>query len=173
MSISSKNVLAFWLMVFIAYPSFSQLVINEAAFTPTRDLNGDGVFNPIEDEYVEIYNDSNSPINLFGYNIYLVYTDIIFQTSNSILIHSFPFQTLPADSFVTVFGGGQSNGFDVPGIVATASVNPYNFPSQLNFADDSIAPITRSVQCYGRQLVFQWSRHLFIIQLLCCLSRFF
>lgn len=95
-------------------PVTADLVINEILADPagdiTGDANGDGTRDGSEDEFVELYNIGSSSLDISGYTI-----EDGFGTR-----HTFPASTIvPANSFITVFGGGTPTG--IPGIVQVAS----------------------------------------------------
>lgn len=95
-------------------PTTNDLVINEIHADPAPDLagdaNGDGTRDSTEDEFVELYNIGSSDLDLSGFTI-----DDAVQ-----LRHTFPAGTiLPANSFITVFGGGTPTG--IPGLVQVSS----------------------------------------------------
>lgn len=73
------------------------LRVNEVHADPEDDANRDGTLNSGQDEFVEIVNDSASPIDLSGYELY----------DGSNLRHVFPVATtLDAGCAMVVFGGG-------------------------------------------------------------------
>ncbi|KPJ61682.1 MAG: hypothetical protein AMJ46_01020 [Latescibacteria bacterium DG_63] len=49
--------------------SFAEIVINEILASPSIDWDGDGVYYYRDDEWVEIFNRSDSPANLDGYRL--------------------------------------------------------------------------------------------------------
>jgi len=86
------------------------LIINEVLFDPAGgsagDANGDGTRSASEDEFIEFYNDSNSPIDLSGFNIYD--ED---QIGSLTPRHTFPNGTIiPAHGVYVLFGGGAPAG---------------------------------------------------------------
>ncbi|WP_370390602.1 lamin tail domain-containing protein [uncultured Winogradskyella sp.] len=92
------------------------LVINEINADPSNDpngegdANGDGVADFSDDEFVEIYNTGSTSIDLSDYTL----------SDATSVRHTFPAGTiLPANSFITVFGGGTPTG--ISGLVQTAS----------------------------------------------------
>lgn len=95
-------------------PVTTDLVINEIHADPagdiTGDANGDGVRNVSDDEFVELYNMGSGNLDISGFTI----------EDGSGLRHTFPENTvLPANSFITVFGGGTPTG--ISGLVQVAS----------------------------------------------------
>lgn len=102
------------------------LVINEINADPDAtdgDANGDGTVDTTEDEFVEIYNTSSASIDISDYTI---------ADANSVR-HTFPAGTiLPANSFITVFGGGTPTGIN--GLSQVASTGSFG----LNNGGDSV-----------------------------------
>lgn len=102
------------------------LVINEINADPDAtdgDANGDGTVDTTEDEFVEIYNTSSASIDISDYTI---------ADANSVR-HTFPTGTiLPANSFITVFGGGTPTGIN--GLSQVASTGSFG----LNNGGDSV-----------------------------------
>lgn len=93
----------------------SPLVINEVLADPpsdaSGDANGDGTRDGSEDEFVEIYNDGGSDVDVSGFTV---------EDGNSTR-HTFPEGTvISSGEAVTIFGGG-SPAVSIPGIVQTAS----------------------------------------------------
>jgi len=66
-----KNIAFTFALVFVLFPAFSgaEIVINEILPSPSTDWNGDGVYNYRDDEWVEIYNNSDLPASLDGYRL--------------------------------------------------------------------------------------------------------
>ena len=80
----------------------SRLIINEFLAAPGGDANGDGTTNPGDDEFIEIYNNTLSDIDVSGYMI----------NDSSGLRHTFPSgSVIPAGDVVVVFGGGTPTNF--------------------------------------------------------------
>jgi hypothetical protein len=52
-----------------AVPAGAQVVINEVLASPGRDWNGDGATSSRDDEWVEIYNNSDAAVPLDGYRL--------------------------------------------------------------------------------------------------------
>jgi hypothetical protein len=96
--------------------SDTEVVINEVLADPPSgnagDANGDGTRDSANDEFIEIYNNSNSQLDL---------TDFSLGDEGGSSRHTFPQGTIldPGES-VVVFGGG-SPANSIPGIVQTAS----------------------------------------------------
>lgn len=103
-------------------PGCIPLVINEVLFDPAGDLtgdaNGDGTRDALDDEFIEIVNNSGSSLDISGYII----SDAI------ALRHTFPASTiLPSNGMIVVFGGGTPTGSFGSAIVQTASEGELNF----------------------------------------------
>jgi hypothetical protein len=92
-------------------PGCIPLIINEVLFDPAADdagttdviegdANGDGTRDAAEDEFIEFYNNSSSPLDVSGYTI----------SDATEVRHIFPPSSLiPANEFLVVFGGGTPN----------------------------------------------------------------
>lgn len=111
------------------------LIINEVLYDPSNtgldgDANGDGVYNQAQDEFIEFYNDSNSSLDMSGYQIF----DADGLSSNT-PNHTFPSGTsVPAHKSIVVFGGGTPTGSFGGAIVQTSTTGNLN----LNNDDDFI-----------------------------------
>ncbi|MDB4299212.1 lamin tail domain-containing protein, partial [Flavobacteriaceae bacterium] len=87
------------------------LIINEFLADPDGDANGDGTTNTGDDEFIEIYNNTLSDIDVSGYMI----------NDSSGLRHTFPSgSVIPAGEVIVVFGGGTPT--NIPCLSQTASV---------------------------------------------------
>lgn len=100
----------------IESPACVPLVLNEALFDPPSgdagDANADGTRDPIDDEFLEFFNNSDAPLDVSGYTI----------SDSDQLRHVFPASTIiPANGVVVVFGGGTPTGSFGGAIVQTAS----------------------------------------------------
>jgi predicted extracellular nuclease len=88
-------------------PVYGDIVINEFAADPNgvfgiADFNRDGVRDGSQDEFIEIYNNSDTPVDLTGWSI----------SDSSRVRHVFASGTLlPGRAWAVVFGGGQPTGF--------------------------------------------------------------
>jgi hypothetical protein len=89
------------------------IIINEFQADPDAidgDANGDGVVSTTHDEFVELYNNESSDVDMSGWTI----------SDNSGVVHTFPAGTnVAAGSFVTVFGGGTPTGISGVAMAAT------------------------------------------------------
>ncbi|WP_296313634.1 lamin tail domain-containing protein [Winogradskyella sp. UBA3174] len=123
------------------------LIINEILADPDNsvfngDSNNDGTRDSSEDEFIEIYNNDISIVNLTGYTI----------SDGSGLKHTFPLNTfLDPGSFITVFGGGIPTGFQ-PLSTQVASVGNLS----LNNGGDSVTlsnsnSIVVATETYGSE----------------------
>lgn len=100
----------------ILSPDCIPFVINEVLFDPANDLpgdaNGDGTRDANQDEFIEFFNNSNSPLDLSGYSV----------SDAASLRHVFPANTIiPANGVIVLFGGGTPTGTFGDAIVQTAS----------------------------------------------------
>jgi hypothetical protein len=88
------------------------LVINEVLYDPSNtglegDANGDGVYNQDQDEFIEIYNNGPTSLNIGGYSI----KDSILVGGLATTRFTFPDNTvIPKGKAVLVFGGGTPTG---------------------------------------------------------------
>lgn len=103
-------------------PGCIPLVINELLFDPAADLpgdaNGDGIRDALEDEFIELINNSVSDLDISGYTI----------SDAAALRHTFPASTIiPANSILVVFGGGTPTGSFGGAVIQTASEGQLNF----------------------------------------------
>lgn len=105
----------YFLLLLVSLASFtahSQLIINEILYDPSNaaldgDANGDGVYSQTEDEFIEFYNTSSTPLDISGYMIY----DSVISTGLKTLRHTFISGTvIPANEFLVIFGGGTASG---------------------------------------------------------------
>lgn len=92
------------------------IVINEMLDDPANNLpgdaNGDGIQNFSDDEFVELVNNSDSPVDITGWTI----------ADGASTRHTFPEGTVvPAGCAVVVFGGGTPTGTFGGAVVQTAS----------------------------------------------------
>lgn len=113
----------------VTSPDCIPLVLNEMLFDPATDLtgdaNGDGVRDASDDEFVELFNNSGTALDLSGYTL----------SDAAQLRHTFPTPTIiPANGVLVLFGGGTPTGTFGGSIVQTASEGALN----LNNAGDAI-----------------------------------
>jgi len=102
------------------------LLINEVLYDPADgiagDANGDGVRDPLADEFAELFN-SNPDLDISGYTL----------SDAAMVRHTFPAGTIvPSNGVIVVFGGGNPTGSFGGSIVQTASEGQLN----LNNAGD-------------------------------------
>ncbi len=87
-------------------PVTQDLIINEILADPGTtdgDANNDGTINYSEDEFVELYNVGNQPLDISGYTMEDGYTTR----------HTFPAQTtIGGGEFFVLFGGGSVDNFN-------------------------------------------------------------
>lgn len=110
----------------IASPGCVPLVLNEALFDPPNDLEGDanndGTRDPLQDEFIEFFNNSSESLDISGYTIF----DTNGFSSNTPR-HIVPENTvLPANGAYVVFGGGTPTGSFGSAVVQTASSGELN-----------------------------------------------
>jgi hypothetical protein len=110
------------------------LILNEILYDPPSgsdgDANGDGTRDPLEDEFIELYNNSNSPLNVSGFQIFDAEA-----LDTSTPRHVVPDGTiLPPNSALVIFGGGSPVGDFGGSIVQVASGGELN----LNNAGDAL-----------------------------------
>ena len=103
-------------------PGCIPLVINELLYDPALDepgdANSDGFRDALEDEFIELINNSGSDLDISGYTI----------SDAAALRHTFPAPTIiPANGFLVVFGGGTPTGSFGGAIIQTASQGELNF----------------------------------------------
>ena len=119
------------------------LVINEILADPdgtTGDANGDGIVDTSDDEFVEIFNNSSSAIDMSNYTL----------SDGFGVRHTFPSGTvLLAQQAIVVFGGGNVEDFTgVPGLVQVAgTLGLNNGGDTITIADAGGTPLV--VETYG------------------------
>ncbi|ARN77268.1 hypothetical protein BST97_04325 [Nonlabens spongiae] len=119
------------------------LVINEILADPdgtTGDANGDGVADTSDDEFIEIFNNSSSAIDMSNYTL----------SDGFGVRHTFPSGTvLLAQQAIVVFGGGNVEDFTgVPGLVQVAgTLGLNNSGDTITIADGSGTALV--VETYG------------------------
>lgn len=91
------------------------LLVNEVLYDPgpdaSGDANGDGIRDPDDDEFVELFN-SNPALDISGYTL----------SDASQVRHTFPTGTIvPSNGVIVIFGGGTPTGSFGGAIVQTAS----------------------------------------------------
>jgi len=66
-----KSIAFIFLLVLVLFPAscLAEILINEILPSPHSDWNGDGAVSARDDEWVEVYNNSDSPAVLDGYRI--------------------------------------------------------------------------------------------------------
>jgi hypothetical protein len=104
------------------------LIINEVHYDPAAgaagDANGDGVRDPLADEFAELFN-SNPDLDISGYTL----------SDAAMVRHTFPAGTIvPSKGAIVVFGGGNPTGTFGGSLVQTASEGQLN----LNNAGDEL-----------------------------------
>ncbi len=101
-----KHAIALICLSFSLYSQLhSQLIINEiyadVAVSLIGDANGDGIRSAREDEFIELFNNGDTTLDISGYKIIV----------GDLIKHEFSTETLLSPkSFIVVFGGGTPNG---------------------------------------------------------------
>ncbi|TCI85345.1 lamin tail domain-containing protein [Tenacibaculum sp. M341] len=110
----------------------SAITINEIHADPDNnngDANNDGIISPSQDEFIEIYNSSNSDLDISNWSL----------ADETSVRHIFEENTIiPSKESIVVFGGGTPN--NIPGVVQTASSGRLS----LNNSKDVIQIITNT-----------------------------
>lgn len=95
-------------------PAVGSIVVNEIAYDPLPpapavgvDYNGDGIFDAVQDEFMEVYNTTGSPINMQGWEIIMISGSG--PTVDTIVVPAGV--VVPANGHVVFFGGGTPTGF--------------------------------------------------------------
>lgn len=113
---------------------FLGFILNEINYDPADgiagDANGDGVRDPLADEFAEFFNSSLTPLDISGYRVF----DTQGLGSNTPR-HVFPAGTIVSpNKSIVLFGGGNPTGSFGNSIVQTASGGQLN----LNNAGDEL-----------------------------------
>src|SRR5690606_20443443 len=95
-------------------PAIGSIVVNEIAYDPlppspatAQDYNGDGNADTVQDEFMEVYNTTGSPINMQGWEITMVSGSG--PTIDTVIVPAGV--VVPANGHVVFFGGGTPTGF--------------------------------------------------------------
>lgn len=112
---------------------FMGFIINEVLYDPedgiAGDANGDGVRDPLADEFIEFFNSNGQDLDISGYRIF----DASALTNNEPR-HIFPAGTIvPSNKAIVVFGGGNPTGDFGGAIVQTASGGQLNMNNAGDF----------------------------------------
>ncbi|SFW58647.1 Calx-beta domain-containing protein [Sinomicrobium oceani] len=103
------------------------LVLNEILYDPSNsgldgDANGDGVYAQNEDEFIELYNNSEEPLDVSGFKVYDSEA-----LENDSPRHLIPEGTvIPAHGVLVIFGGGTPTGTFGGAIVQTSTTGDLN-----------------------------------------------
>ncbi|MEM7375204.1 MAG: lamin tail domain-containing protein [Bacteroidota bacterium] len=131
-----KNLYVFACLLFASsHLMFGQLIINEICYDPSNsgldgDTNGDGAYAQAEDEFLELYNNTGSPLDVSGYTIFDA-ENLAIGTPN----HTVPVNTMiPAGGVLVVFGGGTPTGSFGGAVVQTSTFGDLN----MNNAGDTV-----------------------------------
>lgn len=120
-----KKIYTLSLLILSSSMMFGQVLFNEVCYDPSNsgldgDTNGDGVYDQGEDEFVEIYNNSNTNFDISNYSIWD-------DTAATAAEYIFPTGTLiPPRGVVVVFGGGTPTG-NFGGAIILTDTNGMSF----------------------------------------------
>jgi len=124
-----KSNFYFFLTFFLIFSnlqiSYTQIIINEVyadvAVNLIGDANGDEFRSAREDEFIELFNPTDSVVDISGFEV------LVSETTR----HLFPDSTvLAAKAFIVIFGGGQPNGLFGGSSVVLASSGSLNLSNQ-------------------------------------------
>lgn len=123
-------------------PGFG-LIFNEVLHDPSNvnldgDANGDGFYDQTQDEFVEIFNNTNLPQDISSFKL----SDFVISSSVATVRFTFPSGTVvPPKKAVVVFGGGNPTGTFGGSIVfkvtSSAGLNMTNTGEKVLFSDAS------------------------------------
>lgn len=95
-------------------PAVGSIVVNEIVYdpfppnpAPAQDYNGDGNGDTVQDEFLEVYNTTGSPINMQGWEITMISGSG--PTIDTVIVPAGV--VVPANGHVVFFGGGTPTGF--------------------------------------------------------------
>jgi hypothetical protein len=102
-----NTIFTFAFLLLVAVNSHGQLIINEVLYDPSNtglegDANGDGLFDPTQDEFIEFVNKGANDLNIFKYRIF----DKVRATGVKTRRHTIINATVPSNGALVVFGGG-------------------------------------------------------------------
>ncbi len=117
-----KHIFTSLLVLFLSTTVFGQLIINEVLYDPSNnaldgDANGDGAYDQEEDSFIEFVNNSTSPLDVSGYQIW---DD---TTAGALMYTIAPSTVIPAMGALVVFGGGTPTGTFGGALVQTADTS--------------------------------------------------
>lgn len=107
-----KKLLPLVLACLMAYTCPAQVIINEILYDPSNtglagDANGDGVYDQVQDEFIELVNTGSSSVDLSKYKIY----DRVLSTGVRTLRHTMAAgRVLAPGAALVIFGGGTAVG---------------------------------------------------------------
>lgn len=112
---------------------FMGFIINEVLYDPANgiagDANGDGLRDPLDDEFIEFFNSTANDLDISGYRIF----DATALSDNEPR-HTFPPGTIvPSNKAVVVFGGGNPTGSFGDALVQIASGGQLNMNNAGDF----------------------------------------
>ncbi len=123
-------------------PAPGRLVVNEVLARPTTDANQDGSVSSTADEFIEIANALNLPVDLTGVTV---------STSAGVR-HTFPPRTiLPPGGFAVVFGGGSPAGLFAGATVQTASAGSLGIADSGDTVTLSLSGVTLETVSFGAE----------------------
>jgi hypothetical protein len=103
-----KFVFTLLLAIFISFAANAQLIFNEVCYDPSNvglegDANGDGVYDQVQDEFIEFVNIGSIALDISGYQV----TDSVLSSGLVTVRHTFAANTIvPAGGALVLFGGG-------------------------------------------------------------------
>lgn len=107
-----KKLLTLVLACLLAYNCSAQLIINEILYDPSNtalqgDANGDGTYDQVQDEFIELVNTGSGSLDVSRYRIY----DRVLATGVRTLRHTVAAgHILPPGGALVIFGGGSAVG---------------------------------------------------------------
>jgi hypothetical protein len=107
-----KLLLTALVALLVTYGAQAQLKINEVLYDPSNtalagDANGDGVYDQVQDEFIEFVNTSPNTLDVSKVKIY----DFVISSGLKTLRHTVPNGlTVPGRGALVVFGGGTATG---------------------------------------------------------------
>jgi len=129
---------------FFAKPGVSPDSPNGQGGFINADANNDGIVDALNDQFIEIYNNSATKVNIGTYKIKV----------NGLTKHVFPAGSyIPAYGVIVVFGGGTPTGFPA-GLATIASSGALNLPvsgGTISLTTDNGSVINEQVIVYGSE----------------------
>jgi hypothetical protein len=129
---------------FFAKPGVSPSAPNGQGGFINTDANNDGIVDALDDQFIEIYNNSATKVNIGTYKIKV----------NGVTKHVFPAGSyIPSYSVVVVFGGGSPTGFP-EGVATVASTGALHLPTTggtISLTTDNGSIINEQAIVYGSE----------------------